>query len=155
MATDQDVKRFTRTFVDLSESIRLLEPFNSEDTRKIHVLRFIRGFSEKNGRQITISDISRQTGIAMPNVSRFLRPLEESGYIERQRIGRNVYMHITADGDQLLAAKIEEASVILKQMLDTLLEEELSVYVNCSEKISSALNNIIEQQHGQDNKNQS
>ncbi|MCD8372133.1 MAG: ArsR family transcriptional regulator [Clostridia bacterium] len=145
MTNEEDLKRFIKSFMEITQSLRSTDFYDRENSKKLHALQAIHKFEEENGKQMTISDISRITGIAMPNVSRFLRPLEESGYIERQRIGRTVYLHITADGDQLLAAKMAEMSDYLSEMLEALTEEEKAAYLTCSEKISAALHNIIEQ----------
>lgn len=151
MAKEEDLDRFIKYFLDMTNSLRGADFYDKENTRKLHALVAIHNFEINSGKQITISDISRITGIAMPNVSRFLRPLEEGGYVERQRIGRTVYLHITADGDQLLAAKLDEMGSYLSEMLDVLDEEETAIFLNCSEKISAALHNIIEQNKTGDN----
>ncbi|MCD8040358.1 MAG: winged helix-turn-helix transcriptional regulator [Clostridia bacterium] len=152
MANENDVKRFTKSFVEVLCAIKHSQPLG-EESRKFLVLSNIHDYEVQNGRQITISDISKISGMAVPNVSRFLRPLEESGYIERQRIGRTVYLHVTTDGDQVLAAKFKEISDILRVTLDGLSEEKIEIYLKCGEKICTALKTIAKPNNETGDKN--
>lgn len=144
MTKDKQVNSFISAYLELNKSLKKVEPLSDEDSRKFLVLFNVRQYEKEYGKPLTISDISRISGIALPNVSRFLRPLEENGCIARKREGRTVYLTITERGNALLLERFTNMRAVIGEMLDGLTDEEISQYVSINEKICSRLHNIIE-----------
>ena len=144
MTKDKQIDGFVNAYLDFIESLRRVEPLSGEDARKFLVLFNVRQYEKEYGKPLTISDISRISGMALPNVSRFLRPLEENGCIARKREGRTVYLTITEKGDAMLLERFTNMRSVIGEMLDGLTDEEILQYLSISEKICSRLHNIIE-----------
>ena len=145
MVTEEQVTRFVTAFLTMSENVRKSGVYNDDMSRQICVLSGISNFQRQKGRPMTITDVSNVTGMALSNVSRFLRPLEERGLIMRKKEGRTIYLNITAEGERLFNEKVAAVRGILYSMLGALSDEEAEIFLSCSEKLSKALNNIIEQ----------
>lgn len=145
MATDEQITRFVHAFLSMSENMRKSGVYNDDMLRQLCVLHNIRNCQAQNGRRMTITDVSNVTGMALSNVSRFLRPLEERGLIEREKEGRTIYLNITAAGERLFDERVAAVRKILHEMLGALSEEEADIFLSYSEKFSETLNNIIEQ----------
>ncbi len=145
MVTEEQVSRFVKAFLNMSEGVRRSGLYNDDMSRQLCALHGISSCQAQNGRRMTITDVSNITGMALSNVSRFLRPLEEKGLVERRKEGRTVYLNMTAEGERLYNEKIAAVRVILYEMLGALTENETETFLNCSEKMSDALNDIIKQ----------
>ena len=113
---------------------------HSDDGGKIFtILGSLRDYETRTGRPVTVSEIARHSGLALPNVSRLLKPLEEDGYIRREKQGRTVSVIITAKGEHTLMQHRKEFISDVAEALGALSDEERKIFLTCNEKMLAQL----------------
>lgn len=99
------------------------------------VLGGLHEFESRHKRPVTISEIARFSGLAMPNVSRLLRPFEEKGLIKKVKSGRSVSVTITEKGYAELGKFRRKFIENISAALSVLTPEEREYFLSCAEKI--------------------
>ena len=113
---------------------------HSEDGGKIFtILGSLRDYETRTGRPVTVSEIARHSGLALPNVSRLLKPLEEDGYIRREKQGRTVSVIITAKGEHTLVQHRKEFISDVAEALGALSDEERKIFLPATKKCLQGL----------------
>ncbi|MCD8308190.1 MAG: MarR family winged helix-turn-helix transcriptional regulator [Clostridia bacterium] len=144
MASEKDIKHFANTFMDITENIEKVIPVHDTDFRKYKLLKGIRDFEQKNRKHITLSDISKATGMALPNVSRYLKPFEEAGYIKREKNGRSVCICITPKGNGVIAGHLMDIMRHITLLLNSFPEDELPDFLEKCDRFSETIHNIAD-----------
>ena len=118
----------------------------SDDNGKTFlVLSSLSEYQSRIGRPATVSEIAHITGLALPNVSRLLTPIEQQGLIERVKEGRSVSIIITEQGNAVLADQRDVMLEGLGRALGELGDDELETYFAITEKILSSLEEYCEE----------
>ena len=113
---------------------------HSDDGGKIFtILGSLRDYETRTGRPVTVSEIARHSGLALPNASRLLQPLEEDGDLGREKQGRTVSVIITAKGEHTLVQHRKEFISDVAEALGALSDEERKIFFTCSEKMLAQL----------------
>ncbi len=147
MASEKDIKHFANTFMDISENIQKVVPINEPERRKYKLLRGIRDYEKRTRKHITLSDISRFSGIALPNVSRYLKPFEEAGYIRREKNGRSVSIILTPKGNSVIAGHILDIMKHITLLLNSFPEDELPDFLEKCDRFSETIHNIADRKN--------
>ncbi|MCD8295377.1 MAG: MarR family winged helix-turn-helix transcriptional regulator [Clostridia bacterium] len=147
MASEKDIKHFANTFMDITENIQKVVPVKESELRKYRLLKGIRDYEKKYRKHITLSDIAHQSGMALPNVSRYLKPFEEAGYIERQKSGRTVFLCITAKGNSVIAGHLMDIVRHITLLLNSFPEDELPDFLEKCDKFSETIHNVAEKKN--------
>ncbi len=151
MASEKDIKHFANTFIDITENIPKVVPISESELRKYKLLKGIRDYEQKNRKHITLTDISKEAGIALPNVSRYLKPFEEAGYIKREKKGRSVSICITPKGNGVLAGHLMDIMKHITLLLNSFPEDELSDFLEKCDRFSETIHNIADRKTGDKN----
>ncbi len=151
MASEKDIKAFTATFMDIAENIQKVVPLHETDIRKFVLLKGIRDYEVHNRKHITISDISKASGMALPNVSRYLKPFEEAGYIGREKNGRIVSIFLTAKGNSFLAGHMLDTIKDFTLLLNSYPEEDLPELLSQCQKFSETIHKLADRKTGENN----
>ncbi|MCD8286165.1 MAG: winged helix-turn-helix transcriptional regulator [Clostridia bacterium] len=147
MASEKDIKHFANTFIDITENIQKVVPVKETELRKYRLLRGIRDYEQKNRKHITLTDISKASGIALPNVSRYLKPFEEAGYIRREKSGRSVCICITPKGNSVIAGHLMDVVRHITLLLNSFPENELPDFLEKCDRFSETIHNIADRQN--------
>ena len=108
------------------------------------MLGSLREYEKHRGRPVTVSEIAHASGLALPNVSRLLVPLEQEGLICREKNGRTVSVIITQKGNAALEERSAEMRRYITAALNALTDEEYAAFASASEKILFSLENNLE-----------
>lgn len=114
--------------------------------KRFMILGSLRERENRTGRPTTVTEMACATGLALPNVSRLLKPLEEEGLLRRERQGRTVHVVITPAGDALLAARKQDFVRDIGIALGALTDEERSSFLTCCEKLLMRLEEHLQKQ---------
>lgn len=98
----EDAEKIVSAFFRLKDCLRRYRQTASGIDRKFIILGSLREYETMHGRPVTMTEIARTTGIALPNVSRMLAPLEREGYIVRRKNGRTVSVVTTVRAEEEL-----------------------------------------------------
>lgn len=109
------------------------------------VLSSLSEYQSRLGRPSTVTEISHITGLALPNVSRVLTPIEQQGLIERVKEGRTVSIIITEAGRKTLERQGYMLLSGLEEALESLTDEEAETYFAINEKLLSQLEKHTEE----------
>ena len=107
--------------------------------KRFMILSGLREHEMHTKRHITITEMARFSGLALPNVGRLIKPLEEEGLVCRRKQGRTVQVIITPKGDALLAAQREAFVRDITVALGALGEEEREAFLDCCAKLLARL----------------
>ena len=88
----ESAERAASMLLRYKDCMRRYKSRTEDRGRKFKVLGSLREYEIRNGSPVTVSEISRDSGLAMPNVSRLLKPFERDGLIRREKRGRTVYV---------------------------------------------------------------
>ncbi|MCD8200903.1 MAG: hypothetical protein LUD47_02425 [Clostridia bacterium] len=105
------------------------DPTTYGDFRLAHIVALhliLRGQTDNDLGQYSITDLTKSTGMAMPNVTRMLNDLQMANLIIRHRDGRHVYITVTEEGKELYENGREEIKVYVKEFIHELNEAGLS-----------------------------
>lgn len=97
-----NAEKIVSAFFRLKDCLRRYRQTASGIDRKFIILGSLREYETTHGRPVTMTEIARTTGIALPNVSRVLAPLEREGYIVRRKNGRTVSVVTTVRAEEEL-----------------------------------------------------
>lgn len=147
MASEKDIKHFANTFVDITENIRKVVPVSEAELRKYRLLKCIRDYEKKNRKHVTLSDISRTTGMALPNVSRYIKPFEEAGYIKREKSGRTVSICLTPKGNSVIAGHMMDIVKHITLLLNSFPEDELPDFLEKCDRFSETIHSIADRKN--------
>lgn len=112
-----DAEKIVSAFFRLKDCLRRYRQTASGIDRKFVILGSLREYEATHGRPVTMTEIARTTGIALPNVSRVLAPLEREGYIARRKNGRTVSVVTTVRAEEELQ---KQRLVLLKEVHEAL-----------------------------------
>lgn len=144
MNDNKDAERALSLIFRFKDCMRRYKAQTEDRGKKFVILGSLREYEARNGRPVTVSEIARISGLAMPNVSRLLKPFEKEGLIQRKRSGRTVSVILTPEGDAALAAQRDLFEQDIASALGMLGEEERSRYLACREKILSFFESKLE-----------
>lgn len=137
----ESAERAASMLLRYKDCIRRYKSRTEDRGRKFKVLGSLREYEMRNGSPVTVSEISRDSGLAMPNVSRLLKPFERDGLIRREKRGRTVYVTITPKGNEVLEAQREIFISDIAAALGILTDAERDAFLSAGEKILQALEN--------------
>lgn len=113
--------------------------------RKFIILGSLCEYENRTKRPITLTQIAQHTGVALPNVGRLLKPLEDEGLLRRERQGRTVHIVITPEGEALLAGQRKEFIRDVTAALSALTQEEQTFFLACCAKILARLETSLKE----------
>ncbi|MCD8205137.1 MAG: hypothetical protein LUD29_00775 [Clostridia bacterium] len=105
------------------------DPTSYGSVRLAHIVALqliMRGQSDNEFGRYSIGDLTKSTGMAMPNVTRMLNDLQMANLIIRQRDGRHVYITVTDTGKQAYETGMEGMKVYIREFIKELNEAGLS-----------------------------
>ena len=138
--TDKDqADQVVSIFLRFKDCIRKYKQRVTGGKKSFIVLGSLLEYQLRTGRPVSVTEISRISGLALPNVSRLLVPLEQDGLICREKTGRTVSVIITEKGDAMLKSQWTEIIEDIKTALSNLSDEEYSAFTSAGEKILSSL----------------
>lgn len=135
----QNAERAASLILRAKDFARRYKQREGEKDRAFLILGGLREQEKRTGRPITITEMARHSGLAVPNVSRLFKPYEEAGLLRREKQGRTVHIAITPQGEALLAKRKEIFLQELSAALGTLSEQEQDVFLTCGEKLLARL----------------
>ena len=104
---------------------------------EIMMLKLIRK-SNARGEKITISELSGHLEVSKPAVSQMINTLEEKGFVERHTTKndrRNVYVRLTAAGEESLDKALKEYLKSLHQAFEKMGKEDTETLLHLMEKL--------------------
>ena len=137
----ESAERAASMLLRYKDCMRRYKSHTDDRGKKFKVLGSLREYEMRNGSPVTVSEISRDSGLAMPNVSRLLKPFERDGLIRREKHGRTVYVTITPKGNEALEAQREIFIGDIAAALGILTDAERHAFLSAGEKILQALEN--------------
>ncbi len=144
MTDENGADRIIAVFLRLKDCMRKCRQKLSGGKNTFIVLGSLTEYEKRTGRHVTVSEISRISGLALPNVSRLLVPLEQEGLICREKNGRTVSVIITQKGNAALEERSAEMRRYITAALNALTDEEYAAFASASEKILFSLENNLE-----------
>ena len=137
MSGTESAERAVSLFFRLKDSMHRFKSLDADKT--FAVLGGLRELESRLQRPLTISEIARFSGLAVPNVSRVLRPLEQRGLTARVKRGRTVNVVITAAGYETLEKHRQNFIKKIAAALNALDENERELFLSCAEKMLDVL----------------
>lgn len=135
MQSTSDADRVVSLLLRLKDCTRKYKQATENRGRTFMILASLREYELKYGRHVTVGDISAQSGLALPNVSRLLAPTEKQGLIRREKSGRNVSVTLTEEGEKKLAGLFDGFMRDIALALDALTPEETEAFATGFEKM--------------------
>ncbi len=151
MASEKDIMHFAALFEDIAENIQKVVPVKEAEMRRYRLLKGIRDYELKNRKHITLTDIAKTSGMALSNVSRYIRPFEEAGYIKREKSGRTVELCITPMGNSVLAGHLMDIMKHVTLLLNSFPEEELPEFLERCDRFSETVHRLADRKTGDEN----
>lgn len=112
MTEQECANRAASIILQAKDCIRRYKLREGEKDRAFMLLGGLREHESRTGQPVTITEMARVSGLAVPNVSRLIKPYEEAGLLRREKQGLSVLGEeergiFLACGEKLLA-KLEE-----------------------------------------------
>lgn len=139
MADAINTERFLSILFRFNDLVRIYRSKHSKNGRTFMALYELRHYNEEHEKPITMTEVSQITGLAPPNVCRLLKPLEQAGYVCREKCGRVVSVIVTEKGETFINEQQQIIKQLVSSAVESLTEEEFDNYIACSEKIISAM----------------
>lgn len=114
------------------------------------ILGSLREYERRRGRPVTVTEIAHASGLALPNVSRLLTPIEQAGFIDRVKNGRTVNVVVTDEGNRRLNDFWNGFSGIIAGALGTLTERQRKDLLESGGKVADYLEQNIKNQSAGD-----
>ncbi len=144
MTEKERTERALSLLLRMKDCVRKSKLRSEDNGKTFLVLSSLGEYQTRIGRPATVSEIAHITGLALPNVSRLLTPIEQQGLIERVKDGRSVSVVITERGGKVLAEQRDVLMDGLNGALASLGESELETYFRLTEKVLEALEKYCE-----------
>lgn len=132
-------ERAASLFFRFNDCMRRYKSRMSDGDKKLMVLGGLSDYEKRFGRPVTVTGIAKISGIALPNVSRLIKPFEEEGLLIRQKRGRTVSVVITPKGREALAASRCKLVGTIAHALGAFDGEEQEQFLILSEKLVNSL----------------
>lgn len=133
MDRDNYTDRAASLFFRFKETMQRILPSGSG--KIFSVLGGLHEFERRHGRPLTISEMARFSGLAVPNVSRLLKPFEEKDLVKKVKHGRKVSIVLTEKGKNVLAQSGQKFIANIADAICALSESERAAFLTSSEKI--------------------
>lgn len=114
------------------------------------VLGSLREYERRRGRPVTVTEIAHASGLALPNVSRLLAPIEQAGLIERVKSGRTVNVIVTEEGNRQLDEFWNGFSKLIACAFERLTERQRKDLLESGGKVADYLEQNIKNQSAGD-----
>mgnify|MGYP005772063073 FL=1 len=150
MTERESAERAASMILRARDCVRRYKNHTREHGRIFMILGGLREYENRTGHPVTITEIARHSGLAVPNVGRLLKPLEEAGLLRREKQGRTVHVAITPQGDALLAEQREDFLRDVTASLSALDERERDIFLACGEKLLARLEEHLKNQSAGD-----
>ena len=138
-----DADRVVSLFLRLKDFARKYKQKQENRGKTFMILASLREYELKYGRPVTVGDIAEKAGLALPNVSRLIAPVEKQGLIRREKSGRNVSVTLTAEGEKKLDDSLNDFMRDVALALEALTPEEKEAFATGFEKMLDAFESRI------------
>lgn len=145
MENKERTERALSLILRMKDCIRRNRMRSEDNGKTFLVLSSLSEYQGRIGRPATVSEIAHITGLALPNVSRLLTPIEQQGLIERVKEGRSVSVIITEQGSAVLEQQRGTLLGGLEQALEVLSDEEAETYFAINEKLINELEKFCDE----------
>ena len=146
MTEQECANRAASIILQAKDCIRRYKLREGEKDRAFMLLGGLREHESRTGQPVTITEMARVSGLAVPNVSRLIKPYEEAGLLRREKQGRTVHIAITPKGEELLARRKKAFAENIAAVLSVHGEEERGIFLACGEKLLAKLEEHLQRQ---------
>ena len=87
MTERESAERAASMILRARDCVRRYKNHTREHGKTFMILGGLREYESRTGHPVTITEIARHSGLAVPNVGRLLKPLEEAGLLRREKQG--------------------------------------------------------------------
>ena len=149
MQLNEDAERLIELMFRLRNCLHRYRQ-QTDKGRTYMILGSLREYEKRRGRPVTVSEIAHASGLALPNVSRLLTPIEQAGLIDRVKNGRTVNVVVTDEGNRRLNDFWNGFSGIIAGALGTLTERQRKDLLESGGKVADYLEQNIKNQSAGD-----
>lgn len=135
MQLNEDAERLIELMFRLRNCLHRYRQ-QTDKGRTYVMLGSLREYEKRRGKPVTVSEIAHASGLALPNVSRLLTPLEQSGLVERVKCGRTVNVIVTKEGERRLKEYWDGFTTLIAEALEGIGQEEKDALLYAGAKIA-------------------
>ena len=109
---------------------------------------FVEFEKQNSGRHITVNELSQESGMSVPLVSRTLKNLESRGLIKRitdENCRRNTLVVISEKGNKLFEQNTKVIMNYLEKVLDYFTDSEIEMLISLKKKSTDAMEKVIKE----------